>query len=113
MLGVLHITEGPDKGCRHVFGRQKKVTIGRATNASICLTDSQASRMHCEIYYEGDRVMVSDTGSSTGTSVNGKQIWAPQELRAGDVILLGQTQLAFQWADTDQHTTEAWPPAGE
>ena len=113
MLGALQITEGPDKGRSHFFGRQKKVTIGRAVDAAVCLKDAQASRMHCEVYYEGERVMVSDAGSSTGTWVNGNQIWSPQELRAGDVILVGQTKLTFQWVDTDQNTTEAWQPAAE
>ena len=113
MLGALLITEGPDQGRSHFFGRQKKVTIGRAVDASVCLKDAQASRVHCEVYYEGDRVMVSDAGSSTGTWVNDRQIWAPQELHPGDVILVGQTKLTFQWADTDQNTTEAWPPVAK
>ncbi len=108
MLGVLTVTQGPDQGRRHSFGRQQKVTIGRATNASICLTDALASRLHCEASYEGERVVVADTNSASGTRVNGKQIQAPQELRPGDVVVVGQTQLTFQWSDADEKSTEAW-----
>lgn len=110
MLALLTVTVGPEQGHCRYFGRQNKVTIGRATNATICLTDAQASRIHCEVSYDGDRVVVTDAGSATGTFVNGTQIRAPQELRAGDVILVGQTQLSFAWSDTDQSPTEAWPP---
>jgi pSer/pThr/pTyr-binding forkhead associated (FHA) protein len=55
--------------------------------------------------------VVSDAGSASGTWVNGKQIRTPQELRTGDVIVVGQTKLAFQWSDMDQKPTEGWQPS--
>lgn len=108
MLGQLNIIQGPDQGRSHAFGRQQKLTIGRATNASICLNDPQASRLHCEIAYEGERVTVTDAGSAGGTWVNGVQIQAPQDIQPGDVIVVGKTYLTFQWSDDDQKSTVAW-----
>ena len=111
MLGTLAIIQGPDQGRSHSFGRQQKLTIGRGTNNAIRLNDSQASRVHCEVAYDGDRVVVTDAGSSSGTWVNGVQIKAPRDIQPGDVIVVGETHLAFQWSDADQHPTEAWDPS--
>jgi hypothetical protein len=43
--------------------------------------------------------------------VNGTPIRTPQELRAGDVIVVGQTELSFQWSDDDQMPTVALQPS--
>lgn len=110
MLGLLTVIQGPDQGRSLSFGKQQKVTIGRATNASLPLQDPQASRLHCEVSCEGERVVVVDTGSASGTWVNGARLQAPQEIQTGDIIVVGQTSLAFQWSDDDQKPTQAWNP---
>src|SRR5262249_36587760 len=53
------------------------------------------SRVHCELQVEGDGVVLHDSNSAAGTFVNGKRV-TRQELRPGDIIQVGDTQLRYQ-----------------
>ena len=44
---------------------------------------------------EAGRVLVTDSGSVGGTFLNGQRI-TTQELRAGDVVRVGETELRFE-----------------
>ena len=37
-----------------------------------------------------DNVIIEDLGSTNGTFLNGQRIASPQQLRAGDVVTLGE-----------------------
>jgi pSer/pThr/pTyr-binding forkhead associated (FHA) protein len=107
MLGLLQITHGPDKGKTFALTRNAKELIGRGPNNSICLSDPQVSRLHCQVKVEGNKVLLTDAGSVGGTWVNGDRV-TQHELQTGDVIRIGETQFAFRWADTDEKGTETW-----
>jgi len=107
MLGLLKVNHGPDKEREFPLRRGRVEIIGRGQTATIRLCDPQVSRYHCRLQYDGDKVLLSDSGSSSGIFVNGERV-SRHELQTGDVIVLGETQISFQWADIDEKSTEAF-----
>jgi FHA domain-containing protein len=71
--------------------------IGRATGIAIRIDDPSISRLHCSLALRGNGdVVVSDLGSSNGTTVNGKGL-GPAEARPlvqGDIIIVGDVSLS-------------------
>jgi hypothetical protein len=70
------------------------VRIGRDPSCELALEGDAAdtvSRQHTQIDLEDGEAKVSDSGSSNGTFLNGKQLKGPARLRAGDAIRLGYT----------------------
>ena len=53
---------------------------------------------HCQLILEGDKVTVVCNGGSGGTLVNGKAV-QKQQLKLGDVIQVGDTQMRLQMGD--------------
>lgn len=75
----------------------ERVTIGRRAANDIALTwDHEVSRAHAELTRMGDDWVVCDEGlSHNGTFVNGERVRGRRLVRGGDVIAVGDTQLAF------------------
>ena len=46
-------------------------TIGRADDSDIVIPDHGVSRKHATICFADDAILVTDVGSSLGTSING------------------------------------------
>jgi hypothetical protein len=69
--------------------------IGRGADATIRLQDSSVSRRHAEIRPNADGYVVVDLGSTNGTRVNGAGI-TERQLRDGDTISVGDSQLRFE-----------------
>lgn len=66
------------------------VTFGRSADNSVSFAaDSNISRYHAQIERRGDEFFVSDFGSSNGTTVNDKQINAPERIANNDKIGFG------------------------
>jgi predicted component of type VI protein secretion system len=68
-------------------------SIGRHDDCLIRIRSAQVSRRHCELYEDGDKLMLRDLGSSNGTFVNGKRVLGQQSLKAGDVLTIGGVTL--------------------
>jgi pSer/pThr/pTyr-binding forkhead associated (FHA) protein len=107
MLGLLHVTHGPDKGRAFSLPQRQKFLIGRGPQAQASLNDPQVSRFHCQLVVQGDKVLLYDSGSIAGTWVNGERI-TQHELQPGDIICVGETQLSFQWSDVDEQRTDPY-----
>ena len=75
-----------------------KVTIGRAPNNTLVLSDAKASSYHVEIRPEGQYYSLVDLGSMNGTFVNEQQVYsgAPRLLQPGDIIRVGDTKFTFE-----------------
>src|SRR5258707_3101470 len=91
--------------------------IGRAPDCDLPLDEPQASRQHVKVASEGGRFWIEDCGSRNGTLLNGKKLTARRELRNGDEIGIGATQIRFV-ADggpgaEEQEDDDATRPAGE
>ena len=73
------------------------VTVGRDAQSDLPLgKDDYVSVRHARFEPRQDGVWIQDLGSTNGTFVNGDRIEAPQRLRPGDVIRIGQTDLRFE-----------------
>lgn len=70
--------------------------IGRSSKNDINLSfDLSLSRFHAEVNRQDGKYFVSDVGSRNGTSLNGKAVLQPLELKVGDRITLGETTILF------------------
>lgn len=69
--------------------------IGRGESSQVRLTDVGISRQHARLEFDGGRVVLTDLGSTNGTTVNGARVNAAT-LQHGDVVQLGTTTLTFR-----------------
>jgi pSer/pThr/pTyr-binding forkhead associated (FHA) protein len=91
-----------------------RLTLGRRGTCTVALPwDTDVSRVHAQIERVGDDWVLFDDGlSRNGTFVNGARVTARRRLRDGDVIVIGETAIAFA-AGTDpssQSTATALRP---
>jgi serine/threonine protein kinase len=94
----LFVVSGPEKDRVFTLHPGDDLMLGRGANSAYKLTDPRASRSHCQLLMEGDKVTVIDNGGSGGTLVNGKAV-QKQILKLGDVLHVGDTQLRLQMGD--------------
>jgi pSer/pThr/pTyr-binding forkhead associated (FHA) protein len=72
-------------------------TFGRADDNAIVLAgDDFASSYHARVESGLDGTWVVDLGSTNGTYVNGERIEGRRRLHDGDLLQIGDTELAFQ-----------------
>src|SRR5262245_21919422 len=107
-----HIDEGPPRGKYNLVayltvigsdGRTfrkeidaDRLSIGRSSKNDVNLSfDLSLSRFHAAVTRNNGKHFVEDVGSRNGTSLNGKPVLAPIELKVGDRITLGETTILF------------------
>jgi hypothetical protein len=90
----LVVVAGQGAGRSYPLGMRTR--LGRASNSEVRLSDGLASREHALIEWRENGYVISDLGSSNGTSVNGARLAQPRWLGVGDLIQIGGTQLAVQ-----------------
>jgi len=76
-----------DKDQTHVF--HKDFTAGR--QGSLIVNDEHASSQHCLFQSAHGFWFVEDLGSTNGTWLNGRRIYAAQRLKKGDKVKIGRT----------------------
>ncbi len=87
-----------------------EITIGRAAEGvTFRLGDRNVSRRHARFVRQNGHVFVEDLGSFTGTHVNGERIGGRRRLREGDVVRVGDYDLAVL-PDEAQLAPGAPPP---
>jgi serine/threonine protein kinase len=64
----------------------------------------QISRVHCEVQVAGGQLRVVDNESASGTFVNGRRV-TESDVRLGDVVQIGNTQMLFQPASAHDQST--------
>ncbi|XZE19039.1 FHA domain-containing protein [Pirellulaceae bacterium SH449] len=86
-------------------------TVGRGSEASLCIDDESISRSHCQIYLAPDEsLQVRDLGSTNGTYVNGERIRQHHSLFPGDVLQIGGLTLKVHYeSDTDPGSINPLP----
>lgn len=70
--------------------------IGRGPDCQLRPSSREISSHHCAIFVEQGRATVRDLNSATGTFVNGVRVQAPQELKNGDRLRVGQLEFEVQ-----------------
>ncbi len=84
------------EGRRHVIPPGGAV-IGRSRDCDVVLADANVSRRHAEIRpAAADTWTIADLGSTNGVLVNGRQISGAAQVTAGDRIVLGTAEIAFE-----------------
>lgn len=68
--------------------------IGRDPKADLSVPNTLLSRQHCSISKENNRFVLTDLGSTNGTTVNGVYI-RKKTLEPGDVIQIGEIEMVF------------------
>jgi pSer/pThr/pTyr-binding forkhead associated (FHA) protein len=72
------------------------VTLGRSSRCDVVLDDANVSRQHAELRPRGGSWVLTDLGSTNGSSVNGRRIDAPTVVKPGDEIELGSLAMTFE-----------------
>src|SRR5512143_4284 len=96
--GSLEVLSGPDAGRALELG--SVTAIGRARGAGLSLTDSEISRTHAEIRFEGGRYRLVDLGPRNGVR-SGDVPVREAALSDGARIGLGRTVIAFHERQAD------------
>lgn len=92
----LSFLNGPQRGHEvelWATGETLEVVVGRSVNAQVTVLDKAVSRAHCIIRLETNRVRVADSSSANGTFLNNARV-ARHELKRGDVLKVGSTEIA-------------------
>ena len=74
-----------------------KLSIGRDSSNDVVINHPTVSKRHAEIVKQGDKIFISDLGSTNGTYVNGIKIKRHQ-LQQLDRIVVGPSELHFSGA---------------
>jgi len=82
-------------GTREIKLKTRITTAGRSSAADIPLVGALVSRRHATFSVTETGVDVSDHGSRNGVFVNGERITAPQALKPGDIITIGDDSLTL------------------
>jgi pSer/pThr/pTyr-binding forkhead associated (FHA) protein len=82
-------------GRRMVIGAAG-VTLGRSRQCDIVIDDANVSREHAEIRPRGGSWVLTDLGSTNGSSLNGRRVSGPEVIRPGDEIELGTVAVTFE-----------------
>lgn len=90
-----------ENGSERVVELKSRVTtVGRSHENDVTIDDINSSRRHCQIERKGDTYEIVDLKSRNGTLVNGILVLR-KELRPGDVIEIGKTQIFFDHVSRD------------
>jgi pSer/pThr/pTyr-binding forkhead associated (FHA) protein len=91
----LVVTEGALAGTTIKLG-DSPVTLGRADDSTLVLTDDYASTRHARLV-PGDGVWaVEDLGSTNGTYLGGQKVTRPTPVPLGQQIRIGKTVLELR-----------------
>jgi hypothetical protein len=71
-------------------------TIGRAESCDIGLFgDASIEKVHARVMLSGNRYMLADSGTASGTYLNDERVYQPTPLRSGDRIRVGNSVIRF------------------
>ncbi|MFN5899883.1 MAG: FHA domain-containing protein, partial [Planctomyces sp.] len=105
---TLLVTKGSNRGSRFELTSAHDAVIGRSVDSNIRLDDSEVSRHHARLSFDGLHFVLRDLGSANGCRVNGHPV-RERVLEDGDTLALGTSQLTFQLSDSSH---PAMPDAG-
>ncbi|HLA45124.1 MAG TPA: FHA domain-containing protein [Aggregatilineales bacterium] len=89
-----------------MIGDQFILTLGRRENCDICLSyDSQVSRIHAQIIFDGSRFTLKDLDSRNGTFVKETRVEDQNELAPGMLFRVGRTWMRLDPLPPDETQT--------
>jgi hypothetical protein len=75
---------------------ETQITIGRADDATLVLTDDYASTRHARIFPQDGQWLVEDLGSTNGTYLDRQKVTQPTPVPVGVPIRIGKTVLELR-----------------
>jgi len=107
----LIMRSGPTPGAAFTL-EGDQLTIGRDSTNEVVINDSEISRRHARLTFQGGKYVLEDLGATNGTFVNGQRLAGPRVLKAGEVVSFGeQIVLVFEVSTFDAGATIASPRA--
>ncbi len=91
----LVVTEGPLAGTTLPLGGEP-VTIGRADDSTLVLTDDYVSSRHARLVPQGEAWLVEDMGSTNGTYLGRSRVIEPTPVPLGAPVRVGKTVLELR-----------------
>jgi hypothetical protein len=88
----LIVTGGTLAGTRITLG-EAPITIGRAEDSTLVITDDYASARHARLVPRAGQWYVEDLGSTNGTYLNRSKVSGPMVMQKGDRLQIGNTVL--------------------
>ncbi|MFH1491192.1 MAG: adenylate/guanylate cyclase domain-containing protein, partial [Pseudomonadota bacterium] len=99
-------------GKASIFQVEKEViTVGRAKDNDIILSDHTVSRKHAQFNQTSDGLLLKDLGSHNGTFVNGSRISKEHLLKHKDLVKIGASALTFLNESAQPATSPEKPKA--
>ena len=101
MAAPLQVVIEDDAGRRQVVPFVgDEITLGRASEGNtVCLAERNVSRRHARFLRVNGVVFLEDLGSANGTRVNGERLTARRRIRPGDLVQIGEYDIALQGAE--------------
>jgi pSer/pThr/pTyr-binding forkhead associated (FHA) protein len=91
----LVVTEGALAGTTVRLG-DSPVTLGRADDSTLVITDDYASTRHARLVPGEDAWTLEDLGSTNGTYLGGSKVTRPMPVPVGQPIRIGKTVLELR-----------------
>ncbi len=91
----LVVTEGALTGTTITLG-EAPVTLGRADDSTLVLTDDYASSRHARLVPGEDAWLVEDLGSTNGTYLGANKVTRPTPVPLGQQIRIGKTVMELR-----------------
>ncbi len=107
-MDKVYVIDGPKKGESFALNK-KSMTVGRAPDNDICISEIGISRNHAVLLKRGKKWYVTDTSSFQGVFVDGIQIPRGQEVEINEdsTLVLGNTIIAFEDKPASEELTTA------
>jgi pSer/pThr/pTyr-binding forkhead associated (FHA) protein len=90
------VVHEPDGAKPRTFKLAASMLVGRAPECEIRLGDTYASQQHARLFGRAGGWYVEDLGSTNGTYVNDQRLGLPVQVRPGDRIRVGTTQMELK-----------------
>jgi hypothetical protein len=92
---TLLVTAGSLAGTTITLAEQQ-ITVGRAADATLVLTDDYASTRHARLYPQNGEWLVEDLGSTNGTYLDRQKVTQPMPVPIGVPVRIGKTVLELR-----------------
>jgi pSer/pThr/pTyr-binding forkhead associated (FHA) protein len=102
----LTLMSGPRDGETLRFDLQPGTTVlsfGRRDSCDVCLNyDSQVSRIHAQLTFDGQRFLLEDLNSRNGTFIDRQRLVEKMEVKPGALFRVGRTWLRLDQPPPDE-----------
>ncbi|MER7210589.1 FHA domain-containing protein [Streptosporangium sp. NPDC000239] len=89
------VTGGPLQGTTITLS-ETPITIGRATDATLVVSDDYASSRHARLFPQDGQWIVEDLGSTNGTYLDRSKVTRPTPVPLGVPIRIGKTVIELR-----------------